>query len=155
MITSSTKGLIHDSISDMLTRIRNACLAKKSNVIVPYTKFNHEISQILEKEGFIQGYQKVLDSNDILIRLKYRSKNAHGVCRPTEAEGRGQKTKESCITNLKRISKPGLRIYTNHREIPRILGGTGIVILSTPSGILTDREARLYGIGGELICSVW
>jgi small subunit ribosomal protein S8 len=85
-----------------------------------------------------------LDSNDILIRLKYRSKQIY----------RG-KTKESCITNLKRISKPGLRIYANHREIPRILGGTGIVIVSTPNGIMTDREARLKGIGGELICSVW
>nr|ALO21687.1 ribosomal protein S8 [Stephanosphaera pluvialis] len=144
MITSSTKGFIHDSISDMLTRIRNACLAKKYSVIIPFTKLNYEIAKILEKEGFIQGYQKVLDSNDILIRLKYRSKNVYG-----------GKTKESCITNLKRISKPGLRIYTNHREIPRILGGTGIVILSTPNGILTDREARLKGIGGELICSVW
>jgi small subunit ribosomal protein S8 len=86
----------------------------------------------------------VLDSNDILIRLKYRSKNLYV-----------GKTKESCITNLKRISKPGLRVYTNHREIPRILGGTGIVILSTPCGILTDREARLKGVGGELLCSIW
>nr|ALO21344.1 ribosomal protein S8 [Chlorogonium capillatum] len=144
MITSATKGFIHDSISDMLTRIRNACLAKKTNVLIPHTKLNNEIAQILEKEGFIQGFQMALDSNDIIIRLKYRSKKAY----------RG-KTKESCITNLKRISKPGLRIYANHREIPRILGGTGIVIVSTPNGIMTDREARLKGIGGELICSVW
>lgn len=144
MITSSTKGFIHDSISDMLTRIRNACLAKKSNVLIPHTKLNLEIAQILEKEGFIQGFQMAFDSNDIIIRLKYRSKKVF----------RG-KTKESCITNLKRISKPGLRIYANHREIPRILGGTGIVIVSTPNGIMTDREARLRGIGGELICSVW
>ena len=144
MITSVTKGFIHDSISDMLTRIRNACLAKKSSVLIPHTKLNNEIAQILEKEGFIQGFQRALDSNDILIRLKYRSKTAY----------RG-KTKESCITNLKRISKPGLRIYSNHRDIPRILGGTGIVIISTPTGIMTDREARLKGIGGELICSVW
>ena len=144
MITSATKGFIHDSISDMLTRVRNACLAKKSSVLIPHTKLNNEIAQILEKEGFIQGFQMALDSNDIIIRLKYRSKTAY----------RG-KTKESCITNLKRISKPGLRIYANHREIPRILGGTGIVIISTPTGIMTDREARLKGIGGELICSVW
>ena len=65
------------------------------------------------------------------------------------------KRKESCITNLKRISKPGLRIYSNHKDIPRILGGAGIIILSTPEGILTDREARSLGIGGELVCSVW
>ena len=144
MITSATKGFIHDSISDMLTRVRNACLAKKSSVLIPHTKLNHEIAQILEKEGFIQGFQMALDSNDIIIRLKYRSKTAY----------RG-KTKESCITNLKRISKPGLRIYSNHRDIPRILGGTGIVIISTSTGIMTDREARLKSIGGELICSVW
>jgi small subunit ribosomal protein S8 len=144
MITSTTKGFIHDSISDMLTRIRNACLAKKSTVLIPYTKLNNEIAYILEKEGFIQGFQKVLDSNDILIRLRYRSKQVYL-----------GKTKESCITNLKRISKPGLRIYANHKEIPRILGGTGIVIVSTPNGIMIDREARLKAIGGELICSVW
>jgi small subunit ribosomal protein S8 len=144
MITSVTKGFIHDSISDMLTRIRNASLAKKSSVLIPQTKLNFEIAQILEKEGFIQGFQMAFDSNDIIIRLKYRSKKVYN-----------GKTKESCITNLKRISKPGLRIYANHRDIPRILGGTGIVIVSTPNGIMTDREARLRGIGGELICSVW
>jgi len=144
MLTSLTQGFIHDSISDMLTRIRNACLAKKSNVVVPHTRLNLEIANILEKEGFIQGFQMSLESNDIIIRLKYRSKQAY----------RG-KTKESCITNLKRISKPGLRIYANTKEIPRILGGTGIVIVSTPTGIMTDREARLKKTGGELICSVW
>ena len=144
MLTSKTKGFIHDSISDMLTRIRNACLAKKSSVQIPYTKLNAEITQILEKEGFIQSFQIALDSNDILIRLKYRSKKAYKA-----------KTKESCITNLRRISKPGLRIYANHREIPRILGGTGIVIVSTPSGIVTDPEALLRCIGGKLLCFVW
>nr|YP_009185022.1 ribosomal protein S8 [Characiochloris acuminata]ALO63318.1 ribosomal protein S8 [Characiochloris acuminata] len=144
MLTSKTKGFIHDSISDMLTRIRNASLAKKSNVQIPHTKLNQEIAQILEKEGFIQNFQISLESNDIIIKLKYRSKKAY----------KG-KTKESCITNLRRISKPGLRIYANHRDIPRVLGGTGIVIVSTPSGIMTDREARLRGIGGELLCSVW
>uniref|UniRef100_A0AB39U425 Small ribosomal subunit protein uS8c n=1 Tax=Borodinellopsis insignis TaxID=3229915 RepID=A0AB39U425_9CHLO len=144
MVFSAKKGLINDSISDMLTRIRNANLAKKSNVNIPSTKLNLEIAKVLEKEGFIQGFQISIDSNDILIRLKYRSKKIY----------RG-KTKESCITNLRRISKPGLRIYTNSREIPRILGGTGIVILSTPNGIMTDREARLLGIGGELLCSIW
>jgi small subunit ribosomal protein S8 len=144
MIFSQNRGLINDSISDMLTRIRNASLAKKSNVSIPLTNLNQEVAKILEKEGFIQSFQQSLESNDILIRLKYRSKKVY----------RG-KTKESCITNLKRISKPGLRIYANHKEIPRILGGTGIVVLSTPSGVMTDREARSQGIGGELLCSVW
>lgn len=140
----SNRGLITDSIGDMLTRIRNACLAKKSTLSLPFTRINQQIVQILEKEGFIQSYQTSLDAQNIIVRLKYRSKAIY----------RGKK-KESCITNLKRISKPGLRIYSNSREIPRILGGTGIVIISTPEGLLTDREARLRGIGGELLCSVW
>ena len=144
MIFSQNRGLINDSISDMLTRIRNASLAKKSNVTIPLTNLTQEVVKILEKEGFIQSFQQSLESNDIVIRLKYHSKNVY----------RG-KTKESCITNLKRISKPGLRIYANHKEIPRILGGTGIVVVSTPSGLMTDREARSRNIGGELLCSVW
>nr|ALO21500.1 ribosomal protein S8 [Lobochlamys culleus] len=174
MAQNRTRGLINDSISDMLTRIRNACLAKKSTVSIPFTRLNQQIAQILEKEGFIQSFQisletvgsglnslssaeiyqsKKLESGqsssvskktEILIQLKYRSKTVY----------QGKK-KESCITNLKRLSKPGLRIYTNHREIPRILGGTGIVLLSTPEGILTDREARFRGIGGELLCAIW
>ena len=144
MVFSKTRGLINDSISDMLTRIRNATLAKKSNVNIPFTKVNQELAKILEKEGFVQSFQIALDSNDIVIRLKYSSKTLY----------KG-KTKESCITNLRRISKPGLRIYVNHREIPRILGGTGIVIISTPKGVMTDREARARKLGGELLCSVW
>ena len=144
MIFPQSRGLINDSISDMLTRIRNASLAKKSNVSIPLTNLNLELAQILEKEGFIQSFQQSLESLDILIRLKYRSKTVY----------KG-KTKESCITNLKRISKPGLRIYANHKEIPRVLGGTGIVVVSTPSGVMTDREARSRNLGGELLCSVW
>nr|ALO21223.1 ribosomal protein S8 [Chlamydomonas peterfii] len=148
----STRGLINDSIGDMLTRIRNACLAKKSTISLPFTRINQQIVQILEKEGLIQSYQTSLTAEpyaqNIIVRFKYRSKAIY-------LGFRSGKKKESCITNLKRISKPGLRIYSNAREIPRILGGTGIVILSTPEGLLTDREARLRGIGGELLCSVW
>ena len=144
MVFSKNRGLINDSISDMLTRIRNAALAKKSNVNIPFTKLNQQIALILEKEGFIQNFQISMETNDIVIRLKYTSKKLYNA-----------KTKESCITNLRRISKPGLRIYSNHREIPRILGGTGIVIISTPSGLITDREARARKLGGELLCSVW
>lgn len=144
MVFLKSRGLINDSISDMLTRIRNATLAKKSNVNIPFTNLNQELAHILEKEGFIQNFQLSVDSNEIIIRLKYSSKKLY----------KG-KTKESCITNLRRISKPGLRIYANYREIPRILGGTGIVIISTPSGIMTDREARSRKLGGELLCSVW
>lgn len=139
-----SRGLINDSVADMLTRIRNATLAKKSNVNIPFTNLNQELTKVLETEGFIQGFQISAETNDIVIRLKYSSKKLF----------KG-KTKESCITNLRRISKPGLRIYANHREIPRILGGTGIVIISTPSGVMTDREARARKLGGELLCSVW
>lgn len=139
--------MVTDSISDMLTRIRNACMAKKVSVIVPLTRMNQQICQILEKEGFIQSFQISEDSKYLNLRLKYRSIASRQV-------NQG-KQKESCITNLKRISKPGLRIYANHKEIPRILGGAGITILSTPNGVMTDREARSVGIGGEILCSVW
>jgi len=144
MAFSGNKGVINDRISDMLTRIRNANLAKKSSVIIPKTKLTLEIAQILEKEGFIENLQQSLEEQSLVLSLKYRSKKVSKL-----------RTKESCITNLKRLSKPGLRIYVNHRQIPRILGGTGIVILSTPSGLMTDREARSRGIGGELLCSIW
>lgn len=136
--------MVNDTIGDMLTRIRNACMAKKTIVAIPLTRMNQQIAQILEREGFIQNFQISEDSKYLNLRLKYTSKQVYN-----------GKRKESCITNLKRISKPGLRIYSNSKEIPRILGGAGIVILSTPSGILTDREARSFGVGGELLCSIW
>nr|YP_009492018.1 ribosomal protein S8 [Pediastrum angulosum]AWI68156.1 ribosomal protein S8 [Pediastrum angulosum] len=136
--------MVNDTISDMLTRIRNACMVQKGTVLVPFTKMNQKIAQILEKEGFIQNFQISEDSKNLILRLKYRSKKIGNT-----------KRKESCITNLKRISKSGLRIYANHKEIPRVLGGAGIIILSTPEGLLTDREARSLGIGGEVLCSIW
>jgi len=136
--------MVNDTISDMLTRIRNATLIKKTVVEIPQTRLTTEIARILEREGFIQSFQKSESSNSLMLRLKYRSKQLY--------QG---KVKESCITNLKRISKPGLRIYANHKEIPRLLNGAGMIILSTPMGILTDREARTRGIGGELLCSIW
>lgn len=136
--------MVNDTISDMLTRIRNACLTKKLTVLIPQNRMTQQISQILEKEGFIHTFQLSDDSKNLILKLKYRSKQT--------LQG---KRKESCITNLKRISKPGLRIYANHKDIPRILGGAGTVILSTPQGLMTDREARAQGIGGEILCSIW
>lgn len=136
--------MVNDTISDMLTRIRNATLIKKTFVEIPQTRLTSEIARILEREGFIQSFQISEDSKVLLLRLKYRSKQLY--------QG---KVKESCITNLKRISKPGLRIYANHKEIPRLLNGAGMIVLSTPMGIMTDREARTRGIGGELLCSIW
>ncbi len=136
--------MVNDNISDMLTRIRNACMIKKSSVLIPYTQLNKQIAILLEKEGFIQSFQISSETQTLILRLKYKSQILNK-----------QKIKESCITNLKRISKPGLRIYANHKEIPRLLGGAGLIILSTPQGILSDREARSLGIGGEILCSVW
>lgn len=136
--------MVNDTISDMLTRIRNASMVKKSTVFIPFTKMNQKISQILEKEGFIQSVVFDSDLKMLVLKLKYRSKKSFN-----------GKTKESCITNLKRMSKPGLRIYTKSQDIPRILGGAGILILSTSIGIFTDREARSLGVGGEILCSIW
>nr|YP_009105190.1 ribosomal protein S8 [Pseudochlorella signiensis]AIT93863.1 ribosomal protein S8 [Pseudochlorella signiensis] len=129
--------MVNDTISDILTRIRNANLVKSQTVSIPLTRISQKISVILEKEGFIESFQ-IFPSDEIALRLKYKGRE-----------------KKPCITNLKRISKPGLRIYANHKEIPKILGGMGIVILSTSQGIMTDREARFYGIGGEILCSIW
>ena len=136
--------MVNDTISDMLTRIRNASRVNKSVVSVPLTKMTQQIAQILEKEGFISNFQISADSKNLMLRLKYRSNILTT-----------NRKKESCITNLKRISKPGLRIYTNSKEIPKVLGGAGILILSTPVGVITDREARSLKVGGEILCSIW
>lgn len=136
--------MVNDTLSDMLTRIRNASMVKKTTVMIPSTKMNRKIAQILEKEGFVQSVVFDSDFQMLVLTLKYRSKKTLNT-----------KTKESCITNLKRISKPGLRIYTKSQDIPRVLGGAGILILSTSVGILTDREARSLGVGGEILCSIW
>jgi len=138
--------MVNDTISDMLTRIRNANLAYKTSVSLSKTKVHEQICQILEKEGFIQKFHVSENhQNELIVDLKYQKNNS------LDAGGVGK----PCITNLKRISKPGLRIYTNYREIPKVLGGMGIVILSTSKGLMTDRQARQACIGGELICSVW
>nr|YP_009106535.1 ribosomal protein S8 [Botryococcus braunii]AIT95373.1 ribosomal protein S8 [Botryococcus braunii] len=129
--------MVNDIISDTITRIRNASLVKSQTVFIPYTLLSEQISQILEKEGFIDSFQRH-SKEKLLLFLKYKGTD-----------------KKPCITNLRRISKPGLRIYSAHKDIPRVLNGMGIVIISTAKGVLTDREARLQGLGGELLCSVW
>nr|YP_010448230.1 ribosomal protein S8 [Symbiochloris sp. SG-2018]UTQ75711.1 ribosomal protein S8 [Symbiochloris sp. SG-2018] len=131
--------MVNDTISDMLTRIRNAHLVKSKTVLIPNTQINQKISKILEKEGFIESEQVYGNQNkQIQLYLKYK--------------GRYQKP---CITNLRRISQPGIRVYANHKELPKILGGIGIMIISTSKGIMTDREARYHKLGGELLCSIW
>lgn len=128
--------MVTDTISDFLTRIRNATLIKSQRVSVPATKNNVAITKLLEYEGFIQSFEQ--NENELIIKLKYN--------------GRDQK---SCITNLKRLSKPGRRIYVKSKDLPRVLGGMGIFIISTSKGFITDRQARNSKMGGELICSIW
>jgi len=128
-----------DPIADMLTRIRNANLVRHETVEVPASKIKRQIAEILKREGFIRDAEYIEDNKQGIIRifLKYGPNN------------------ERVITGLKRISKPGLRVYTKSNEIPRVLGGLGIAIISTSKGILTDKEARQLKVGGEVICYVW
>jgi small subunit ribosomal protein S8 len=128
-----------DPIADMLTRIRNAVAVRHEQVIVPSSKIKLAILRILEAEGFIAGFQVTSDRPQPMIRigLKY-------------AEGR-----EPVLTGLKRVSTPGRRVYAGKGELPWVLSGLGISIVSTPKGMMTARQARRLGIGGEVICNVW
>ncbi|MGV0023819.1 30S ribosomal protein S8 [Phormidesmis priestleyi] len=130
----------NDTISDMLTRIRNASLARHQTTEVLCTKMTRSIAKVLQAEGFIAGYEESGEGVDrrLVLSLKYKGKN-----------------RKPIITALKRVSKPGLRVYSNRKELPRVLGGIGIAIVSTSSGIMTDREARRTGVGGEVLCYVW
>ena len=194
--------MVNDTISDILTRIRNANLIKSQTVTIPLTRISKQISEILEKQGFIESFQilnlslnskfnnlnslkisqeKTMGSEKIFAHKEKNSilnqehqkfdssrfeskitnssedKEQQGASRLAiilylKYQGRDKKP---CITNLKRISKPGLRIYATYKEIPKVLGGMGIAILSTSKGIMTDREARFHKIGGEILCSIW
>ncbi len=130
---------VTDPIGDLLTRIRNANLASKEELLVPVSKMNRAILAILEREGFIAGFEEEGEGvhRALRVRLKY---------------GRNR---ERAITGLRRISKPGRRIYAGRGELPRVLGGLGIAILSTSQGVMTDREAARRGIGGEVVAYVW
>ena len=123
----------------MLARIRNAVTAKHSRVDVPASKLKLEIARILKEEGYIASFKGVEEEGRKVLRvyLKYGNNN------------------ESAITNLNRISRPGCRVYVGRDEIPRVLGGLGINILTTPKGVMTGRQARKQGVGGELLCEVW
>nr|YP_010903324.1 ribosomal protein S8 [Hypnea cornuta]WCH55777.1 ribosomal protein S8 [Hypnea cornuta] len=132
--------MVNDTIADMLTRIRNAHLSKHQIVQVPATKMTRSIIKVLQEEGFIYEFEEIGENlrNYLLISLKYKGKN-----------------KEPVITALKRISKPGLRVYANHKELPKVLRGIGIAIISTSKGIMTDKKARNKGLGGEVLCYIW
>ena len=129
-----------DPIADMLTRIRNANTAKHDTVDVPASKMKIAIADILQNEGYIKKYNIVEDGTfkTIHITLKY-----------------GADKNEKVISGLKRISKPGLRVYANSNDMPKVLGGLGIAIVSTNKGVITDKEARKLGVGGEVLCFVW
>ena len=131
--------MVNDSIADLLTRIRNAQTARHETVSVETSIMKKSIVQILLDEGYISSFEEVDNgkSKDIVITLKYVNKN------------------QKVITGLKRISKPGRRIYASCEELPKVLNGLGIVIVSTSKGVMTDREARKLGIGGEVLAYVW
>nr|YP_009403767.1 ribosomal protein S8 [Isotoma hypocrateriformis]ASA34959.1 ribosomal protein S8 [Isotoma hypocrateriformis] len=133
-----------DTIADILTSIRNAEMNTKRVVRIAFTNLSENFVKILLREGFIENVRKHCENNKsfLVLTLRYR-------------RNRNEPYKNRQILNLKRISRPGLRIYSNYQQIPRILGGMGIVILSTSRGLMTDREARLEKIGGECLCYVW
>lgn len=128
-----------DSIADMLTRIRNANMVKHASVDVPASNVKKRLAEILLSEGFVKGYDIIDDGKQGIIRIELKY-------------GEG---KERVISGLKRISKPGLRVYAKKTDIPKVLGGLGIAVISTSNGIITDKEARKLGVGGEVICYVW
>ena len=131
--------VMSDPIADMLTRIRNANTVRHETVEIPASKIKREIAEILKQEGFVRDAEYVNDNKQGIIRLflKYGQNN------------------ERVITGLKRISKPGLRVYAKSTELPRVLGGLGIAIISTSQGLMTDKAARQSKSGGEVICYVW
>lgn len=130
---------VTDPLSDMLTRIRNANTAKHSKVDIPASKMKISVARILKDEGYIKNYKLIKDRKHGLLRIYLKYDESH----------------EGVITSLKRMSKPGRRVYVNHKNIPLVLNGMGIAVLSTSKGILVDREARRANIGGELLCSIW
>lgn len=131
--------MVTDPIADMLTRIRNEILVKGEKVDIPASKMKVEIAKILKEEGFIKSYKIIRDKKQGILRitLKYAPDNT------------------PLISGLQRISKPGRRVYVGKGEIPKVMGGVGIAILTTPKGILSDKECRKEGVGGEVLCYVW
>ena len=132
--------MVTDTISDMLTRIRNANMVKHQIVQVPSTKMSNAIAAILKQEGFIENFEVYSEDSHayLLISLKYKGK-----------------LREPVICKLERISKPGLRVYVNSKELPKVLNNLGIAIISTSKGVMTNLKAKELGIGGEVLCYIW
>jgi small subunit ribosomal protein S8 len=139
----ATKGiLIADPVGDLLARVRNALMRHQAQVVMPTSKLKSELARILKEEGYLQDYR--VESAEgasrlLLLQLKYK----------------GKRGREHVITGLTQVSRPGCRIYVTKDEIPRVLNGLGLAVLSTSQGLLADHEARRRGIGGELLCKVW
>lgn len=127
-----------DAIADMLTRIRNAGSAKHETVDIPASTLKRSIARILLEEGYIKDLKEISDSKQGIIRVSLKYSN-----------------KKNVISGIKRISKPGLRVYTSRDEVPKVLGGLGIAIISTSKGIMTDKKARAEGVGGEVLAFIW
>ncbi len=134
-------GVVSDPIADMLTRIRNANKARRSEVFVPSSKLKQELARVLTEEGYLASFEieQPADSPGEVLRIQFK-------VRPD---------RQRVISGIKRISKPGLRIYARKTEIPRVLGGLGLVVLSTSQGVMTGRQANRAGLGGEVLCYVW
>jgi small subunit ribosomal protein S8 len=131
---------MNDPIADMLTRIRNACMQRHTSVVMPKSKLKLAIADILKQEGFIRDFKVQTNERsfeDLVLDLKYTT------------------DRQPVITGLKRVSRPGLRIYTKHQDIPRVRGGMGLSILSTPRGVMSGYEAYRQNVGGEVLCYVW
>ena len=134
-------GVVSDPIADMLTRIRNANKARRSEVFVPSSKLKQELARVLAEEGYIAGFEveKPEEHAGEILRISFKA-------RPD---------RKRVISGIKRISRPGLRVYARKTEIPRVLGGLGIAILSTSQGVMSGRQANKAGLGGEVLCYVW
>ncbi len=128
-----------DPIADMLTRLRNATTAGHTSVVMPASKLKAEIARVLRDEGYIRGFdvQEEKGKRSLRLQLRYGAK------------------KQPILMGIKRISRPGLRVYTTRTEIPRVFGGVGVAIMSTPRGVMTGDQARRLGVGGEVLCQVW
>jgi small subunit ribosomal protein S8 len=131
--------MMTDPIADMLTRIRNANMAKLEKVDIPASKLKIELTKILKEKGFIKSFKVIRDRKQGVIRISMKYLEGY----------------EKVITNLKRISTPGRRMYVDKTEVPQVMGGYGIAILSTSRGILTDEACRREGVGGEVLCNIW
>ena len=129
---------VTDPIADFLTRIRNASKARKIRVDIPASNMKKSLAEILKSQNFIKDYSVVEDNKQNIIRVELKYSNG-----------------SPAISGLKRISKPGLRVYKNSNDIPRVLNGLGVAVISTPKGLLTDRDARTQSVGGEIVCYIW